>query len=304
MGPINIQQNINILENEIIFIKNRIKNIENNKKIKEYKEQIFEIEKNTLIANEIEKIKLEIINLQLNLDNIYKIILKENEKEESITKYGIYIKKLENTELNIKSLQIKIEVKDMEIKKLNDKYNNLKIEYGKITELCEEYDSIIQDNNDNELILIIMDKIFIKDMLYNQILVIIENSANKILKYIGIDEIKIEIKNIVHSMEANIIRKIEKTNILRSGKFYYNCYDMVLRLVLNKLNHTIKQDYLIIDELMDGVSEKNKDKMIKMLDYFKDYYEWTLIITHDESIRQYIENSMTIIKENGYSRIL
>ena len=104
MGPINIQQNINILENEIIFIKNRIKNIENNKKIKEYKEQIFEIEKNTLIANEIEKIKLEIINLQLNLDNIYKIILKENEKEESITKYGIYIKKLENTELNIKSL--------------------------------------------------------------------------------------------------------------------------------------------------------------------------------------------------------
>ena len=31
-------------------------------------------------------------------------------------------------------------------------------------------------------------------------------------------------------------------------------------------------NYLIIDEIMDGVSEKNKDKLLKLLEYFKTYY--------------------------------
>ncbi len=304
LNPINIQKELNVLENDIIYINNRMNNIKMNKQISEYKEQINEFDKNNIVKNDIDKLNLEINNLKLSIDNIYELVIKENEKGDILDKYEKFIKRLREIETEKKTKQLKLEIKEIELKKLNDKLIKLNIELGKITKYCEDYDLAINKINDNDIILTIIDKIFIKDMLYTQILNIIEVSANKILKYIGIDEIKIDIKNMNHSIDANIIRKQDRTNILRSGKFYYNCYDMIIRLVLNGLNQTIKQDYLIIDEIMDGVSDSNKSKMIKLFDYFKNYYEWTLIITHDDSIRQYIENSLTIIKENGYSKIL
>lgn len=304
LNPVNIQKEISLLENEIIYINNRMKNINTNKKIIDYKQQINNIEKNNIIKNEIDKLTLEINNLKLNLDNIYEMIIKENEKSDILDKHIKTIKKIKEIETQKKTKQLKLEIKEIEIKKLNDKLIKFNIELDKIIKYCEDYDLALNKINDNDIILTIIDKIFIKDMLYKQILNIIEISANKIIKYIGIDEIKIDIRNMNHSIDANIIRKNDKTNILRSGKFYYNCYDIIIRLVLNGLNQTIKQDYLIIDEIMDGVSDSNKNKMIKMFDYFKNYYDWTLIITHDETIRQYIDNSMTIIKENGYSKLL
>ena len=304
MDPINIQKNINAIENEITFLKNRIINIENNKKILEYREQIIKIEKKNNIKNEIKNLNLDICKLNIDIDNIYNLIIKENEKADTIVKFGEFIKKMEKIDKEKKLKQLRFQIEEIEIKNLNEKINKFNIEYGKITGHCEIHKLSIQKKTDNDIILTIMETLFIRDLVNNQILSIIENSANKILKYVGIDEIKINIKNIKHSMDVDIIRKDDKTNILRSGKFYYNCYDMILRMVFNKLNQTIKQDYLIIDEIMDGVSDKNKDKVIKILEYFKNYYDWTLIITHDENLRNYLEHSMYIVKENGYSKIL
>jgi len=303
MDPIKIQKNIFELEKEISNLNNRIMNIDNNNKIKEYTEVLVKQENYLESKKNMEIVKLEITNLKLEVDNIYKLVLAENEKEDKIKINVKYLERINILEKEKKSDTLKLEIYNIELKRLKDKLNKITEEETKLKIYCGDYNNLQQLIKDNEIILAIMNKVFIKDMLHNQVIHIMEDSANAILKYIGIDEIKIDMKLNTQNLDANIVRKMDKTNILRSGKFYYNCYDLILRLVLNRLNPLIKQDYLIIDEIMDGVSDKNKDKMFRMFDYFKDYYGWTLIITHDESIRQYIEHSLTISKENGYSVI-
>lgn len=299
-----------IITREIKYLENRIHNIERKSKMLEIRKKITRCEKYKSIIDEhnknvilLEKLKIECKNTELELDDINNKVIAENEKRDiGIVQQNNQKKIIDNlvkkNEINAEKYKIS-NLLDIKNKKLNILYTNI----GKITKVCELYTESVNDYEDYAKIKDIMVTVFIDIIIKDQILKKVENSMNVILKNIGIDEITMKLNK--QQTDIIIVRKKTKgINILRSGKFYCNIYDLVTRLVINKLNQSTRQDFLICDELLDGVSESNKSVIIKLIDYFKIYYDWVILITHDEQIRQYCDTVLSIEKVDGYSKIV
>lgn len=95
------------------------------------------------------------------------------------------------------------------------------------------------------------------------------------------------------------MKRLDNNSIIqRSGGFYTNLLDLVFRIALSQINQYIKQDFLIIDEIMDAVAEDNRHKIPMIFDYLKQYYSYVIMITHDKYLKEFIECNMEITKDN------
>jgi hypothetical protein len=322
--------NIDELQKDIIYLDNRVFNLDiydkikssenklitvKNKNYKDYEKYKKIISENDKLKLELEKINMDIYKNDIDINKINNDIQNEHFKRVNKNNYDL-VENYKNI-INDNKLKLRIEESKYNIIKINNdkkttELNKLEDNYKIILEYIKKYEKHVVDSFDYEKIRLLIDDIFINKLLNNEILPKIEKMTNNILNYLKMNNIKI---NLLKLQSGEFTKDLEiklKSNdntdrgvdIDRDGHFNFNMYDLVFRMVLTKFNYSLKQDYLIIDEILDGASEINKDKIQKILEYFNEYYNMVLVITHDEKIKQYIDKGIVIRKIKDGSSVI
>lgn len=271
----NIKKNNKEIQNKILVLENEYKKNEStyNEKI-----SIFNILKKNInadikIKNEIYKLK----NIKEKYDDNIEIINVLNEKIKD-KKINICIK--ENIEKEIKNYEknktlIEAELNhDEKIKK-----NIYKMEQEK-----NKYDRILK--------LFTVDKLLdnkIKNIVSN-----IESIVNNILK----DLTDFTIKLFVDIDKVSIYKNKDDELLDAKNLSGYEIFvtNLALRIAFCKLNKCVRSNFLMIDEGFTVSSQNNLPKMETLFDLIRQYFKWSIIVSHLDQIKTNYDFTHTIKK--------
>lgn len=289
----NLSNNVTELENKITSINEQLLTL-NEIKVKIDKKTRLELDKDrteveigSLRNDAVSKmtdlkkynLNLSAIELNKNIDiNISKvktdIVVLEHTKEETITR-------LERVNADILFNKESIENK-------NKLIDTIKKE--------EEIDKIFKVYID------LVGKKGISKLVLRSVLPIINSEVQRLLEDVCDFEIEIYM-NDKNDVEF-LMTKDGLSKLLKSGSgFEKTASSLALRGVLGKLSTLPMPNFITFDEILGKVATENIEKLKPLFDKIKDMYEIVFFITHNDLVKDWSTNNLTVIKENNISRI-
>ena len=143
----------------------------------------------------------------------------------------------------------------------------------------------------------------ISKLVLRSVLPIINSEVQRLLdEVVDFDvEIFINEKNDVQFL----LVKDEVTKLLKSGSgLEKTAASLALRAVLGKLSTLPMPNFITFDEVLGKVAPENLEKLKLLFDKIKDMYEIVFFITHNDLVRDWGDNVVTVIKgSNNLSKI-
>lgn len=275
-----IKQQQNELREEISELKlnfEKNKNMTNTLENKrtELADKIKQIEENKEKYNEYKKNKIEYENVNKQYQQMYnKQVINRNEQKE----------------------------KEREFLKINSQYEIIK-------NASEQYNDYKQNREEYEILqkMLTHDNGLIRKILKDQILPKMENTVNQMLATIGFNELTIQLAVNKNKRKMNniIIKTKGESDIAinRKGYFESSMIEMVFRMALSQINQFVKTNCIIVDEIYDGCANENKEKVTTLIEYFKEYYQFMIVISHNEDIVKLFDSRIIIKNKDGISHI-
>lgn len=272
--------------------KELVKFIQNNSSLKdkdnEYKRFL---EKKFNIENKLENINKNIEeNKNINITDINKNKEKLDKEKNTLEELNNIISKLRIKKGNILSDNARIKEN---LKEITNAYNETK----KLDEQIEIY-KIINNCLD--------DKNFIQKLLEDTIIINLEKFINKYTTMIKLPKIKLMFDKKKSSKNKTLSIYNDETNKLieTSGTYHFNMMNIILSICIAKINNEYQLNCLFIDELTDGSSEKNISNAVKLLYSINEIsdYDFILLISHNEIIKNSINSAINIKKLNDGTR--
>lgn len=300
------KENIAKLLSEISNLKECLSELDSYKNYDaEYRELNSEINKQ---SNDISK--KENLILKRNNDLEFEI-RKIDRTQHEITEYHnnqSYIEQNSVIEKEIVALKNEKDISKNNYKIVSEKYNFTSSE---ITRLKNEINSLIakidtiklleKKRDAYEIYLSCISRDGIPNMLINQSAPKIQNEVNNILSQIVefLLEIVIENKNVY----TNIVYDDKKWSLdLASGmeKFIAS---LTLRCAISNISHLPKSNFLVIDEGFGQLDSENIQSIMSFFNFLKNQYDFIIIISHLDVMRDLVDNHLDIKNENGFSKI-
>jgi hypothetical protein len=79
---------------------------------------------------------------------------------------------------------------------------------------------------------------------------------------------------------------------------------VALRCVLGKISTLPMPNFISFDEVLGKVAEINLEKIKPLFDKIKDMYDIVFFITHNDSVKDWSTNIVTVVKKNNISKIV
>jgi DNA repair exonuclease SbcCD ATPase subunit len=308
----------------------KLDDVDNTEHIKKHNSEI-----NSLV-DELEKIsaKIEILNNSLSsLNEVKKKVDAKNKMEldrdrleveigglrnkvvskmNDLKKYNINLEAIEhNQNIDIAVTKVKTDLAVLEHKKdetirniqriASDTENNRNAIVTK-TKLIE----IIKKEEEIEKIfkvyIELVGKKGISKLVLRSVLPIINSEVQRILEDVcDFDvEIFIDDKNDVQFL----MTKDETTKHLKSGSgFEKTAASLALRSVLGKISTLPMPNFITFDEVMGKVASENVEKLKNLFDKVKDMYDIVFLITHNDLVKDWANNVITVVKTNNISKV-
>jgi DNA repair exonuclease SbcCD ATPase subunit len=233
------------------------------------------------------------------------------EKKNDLKKYNLNLEAIKlNQSLDIQIIKIKTDLsvenysKDETIKKIERVQSDLKINGENIV-------------NKNKLIATIqkeeeIDKIFkmyielvgkkgVSKLVLRSVLPIINSELQRLLEDVVDFEVEIFI-NDKNDVQFYIV-KDDIQKLLKSGSgFEKTAASLALRAVLGKLSTLPMPNFITFDEVLGKVAPENLEKLKILFDKIKDMYEIVFFITHNDLVKDWSDNVVTVVKNNNLSK--
>lgn len=232
--------------------------------------------------NDLKKYKLNLDAIELNkkidieITNVKtKLSVLEHTKDDTITK-------IERVQTEIKNHKSGIETKTKLIETIKKE---------------EEIDKIFK------LYIELVGKKGISKLVLRSVLPIINSEVQRLLdEVVDFDvEIFINDKNDVQFL----LVKDEVSKLLKSGSgLEKTAASLALRAVLGKLSTLPMPNFITFDEVLGKVAPENLEKLKVLFDKIKDMYEIVFFITHNDLVKDWGDNVLTVVKgSNNISKI-
>ena len=245
--------------------------------------------------------------------------------------------------VELDSLRLKLKTKKSDLKKYNDNLTSIKnneeidIEISNIStkilvcenqkeELSKSVQRVVGDienNNNNietkeKLIVTInkeseIEKIFkvyiemvgkkgISKLVLRSVLPIINSELQRLLDDVTDFDVEIFIDD-KNEVKFSLIKdEVEKP--LKSGSgFELTSSSIALRCVLGKMSTLPMPNFIAFDEVLGRVADDNIEKMKPLFDKVRDMFDIVFFISHNELVKDFADNIITVVKENNISRI-
>jgi len=217
---------------------------------------------------------------------------------------------INNETLNKKIDAIKETIKELQAQKgslntnLLQVHSEIKVSESKIETLKLKLDktsSLLKEKAAYEYYLMAMEKDGISYQLMSKILPRIENEINSILSNL------VEFKIILNTDGKNINAYIVYDSVfwpleLSSGmeKFISS---IAIRIGLINISSLPKPVFFAIDEGLGVLDSTNLNQIYLLFNYIREIFNFTLIISHIDVVRDMVDNNITIENKNGFSKI-
>lgn len=142
----------------------------------------------------------------------------------------------------------------------------------------------------------------ISKLVLRSVLPIINSEVVRLLEDVCDFEIEIFIddKNDVQFL----LNKDGISKLLKSGSgFEKTASSLALRGVLGKLSTLPMPNFITFDEVLGKVANENIEKLKPLFDKIKNMYEIVFLITHNDIIKDWADNIITVVKENNLSKL-
>jgi len=266
-------------------------------------EEVNQVSKDAIKINaKIEKIesRLEVIasenkslkdTVEAYYDSAEKI--KENKK---------YFAEIDEYKEDIKTLtKNKVETQQ-QYKIVNNEFIVLKKEAEDIQKNINEINNLEQALYDYELYLSAMSRDGIQYQLISQSINDIEDEVNRVLENMRA-KFSVDLRMGGKNIKAYINNGVTSWNLeLASGmeKFMSN---LAIRLALIKISSLPKPSFFVMDEGLGVLDGENLMNMEGVFDFMKTQFDFILIISHIDLVKDYMDITIPIIKKNGFSHI-
>jgi DNA repair exonuclease SbcCD ATPase subunit len=143
----------------------------------------------------------------------------------------------------------------------------------------------------------------ISKLVLRSVLPIINSEVQRLLEDVTDFEVEIfmDDKNDVQFL----INKDNTSKLLKSGSgLEKTASSLALRAVLGKMSTLPMPNFITFDEVLGKVAAENLEKLKALFDKIKDMYEIVFLITHNDLVKDWADNVLTINKKDNISSLV
>lgn len=241
------------------------------------------------------------------LDNEINILEVNFQKQKDIENKYLELNELKN---NIDDNNSKLRNYQKELRELKNNKNNIEASIFKLKNSCECYSQLnskIEECDKKRLIYNNIISIFNKggindEILTKTIIPTLELTVNNILNCVEDYNIKIEYDD-KQNFRLYKDNNSRKNNVVLNSGHERGIDNMVFRLAFCFINNYIKTNFFVIDEGFKHSDEEHKDNLKSLFEYIRSSFDWCLITTHDEYVKNNFDKQINIEKKLGESFI-
>ena len=270
-----------------LTILNENKTLVDNKNKLELSVDRMEVEMGSL-RNDVTAKKNDLKKYQLNLDAIEFNKKVEIEVINIKTKLAVCEHTKEQTITHIQRVQTDIQTHRTNIVTKTKLIETIKKE--------EEVDKIFK------IYIELVGKKGISKLVLRSVLPIINSEAQRLLEDVVDFDIEI-FMNDKNDVQFLIV-KDEVSKLLKSGSgLEKTAASLALRAVLGKLSTLPMPNFITFDEVLGKVAPENLEKLKTLFDKIKDMYDIVFFITHNDLVKDWGDNVITVVKKDNMSKI-
>ena len=268
------------------------------------------------LSDSHQKLNLELHSVKNNIDksknqlNTMNVQLKTIETQfEELDRYSndLITNKTIDDKIKIdkeKLQEIKKELNDLNETKM-DLHSSIKVKEASRSNIIEQLNEIAEIEKEFEAYRYYMDAVGkdgIPYQLISKTIPVIEGEINNILSQIVPFSIALDVdgKNFGGRIVYDHERSWPLENSSGMERFISS---LAIRVALLKVSNLPKSNFLIIDEGMGSLDSEYLHGMQLMFDLLKAQFDYVIVISHLDNIRDMVDNIVEIKKVNGYSRI-
>lgn len=258
-----------------------------------------------LLVDEKNKLELSVDRADVEMGSLRNKI---TEKRNDLKKYNLNLEAIElNKKLDIEVSKVKTDLsvcehtKDDTITRIERVQTDIKSHKTNIETKTKLIETIKKEEEIDKIFKIYIDlvgKKGISKLVLRSVLPIINSEAQRLLEDVVDFEIEIFMneKNDVQFL----LNKDGISKLLKSGSgLEKTAASLALRAVLGKLSTLPMPNFITFDEVLGKVAPENIEKLKNIFDKIKDMYEIVFFITHNDLVKDWGDNVVTVIKDSS-----
>ena len=253
------------------------------------------------IKSQLSSLETKHITTNTNLEKTKSLVQDYYKNEEQIKTNQKLKSQLTVINNNIKDVSIKISTKDKELMDAFKKHTTLESQKETIESRIAEVKELEEKNNLYEYYLNALGKDGVSLELIEKAIPMLEGEINNILSQIvefGM-ELELEGKNI----NANLVYGDQKWSLELCSGMERFISGLAIRIALINVSNLPRPNFLVIDEGFGTLDNENLTSLYMLFSYLKTQFDFVMIISHIDSMRDVVDTLMEIKKENGFSRV-
>jgi len=306
-------QNLKIDKNEADELVKQLNEIKENVEKLSWSEQAQDdynelLENRNKKNNEITTVTDKIVRLESNL-SIYSEKLKDADKnialylqnEQSLQNNDLVNNEIETLKLEIKNLDIEIKSKNKLLLDLNGKMSVYKNQIEEINTKIANAEKTESEFKAYELYVKSVSRDGVPYEIISDTIPQIEGEINTILSQIVDFTAKIEMdgKNVV----PYIVYDEKKWPMGLTSGFEKFVLSLAIRVALINISNLPRPNFMVIDEGFGVIDSANLPSVQILFSYLKHSFDFIIIVSHLDALRDMVDNHLEIKKENGFSTV-
>jgi len=288
------------LNGEIFIITGELKTIQ---------DEINAINKTKTLVDDKNRLELDKDRAEVEMGSLRNSILS---KRNDLKKYNLNLEAIElNRKIDSEVAKVKTDIKVAEvtktdsITKLERVSSDIETNTTNIDTKTKLIEAIKKEEEVDKIYKIYIDlvgKKGISKLVLRSVLPIINSEVQRLLEDVCDFEVEIfmDDKNEVQFLMI----KDDTTKRLKAGSgFEKTAASLALRCVLGKISTLPMPNFITFDEVLGKVAPDNLEKLKILFDKIKDMYEIVFFITHNDLVKDWGDNVVTVSKPGNVSKI-
>jgi DNA repair exonuclease SbcCD ATPase subunit len=300
-------EHINSHQKSVTTLLNEIKELKETEE--EVKSELLTVNYNKSLVDEKNKLELNRDRAEVEMGSLRNEIVakKADLKKYQINQEAIELNRKIDSEVSM--VKTNIEIKTREKESTISKIEKVKQEIESNENSIEVKNKLIEHIKKEEEIeriykvyIELVGKKGISKLVLRSVLPIINSEVQRLLEDVCDFEIEIFIddKNDIQFL----LNKDGVSKPLKSGSgFEKTASSLALRGVLGKLSTLPMPNFITFDEVLGKIANENLEKLKPLFDKIKNMYEIVFLITHNDIVKDWSTNNITVIKTNNISKI-
>ena len=272
---------------------------ENLKKLKEDENKVSR-DINTLI-NKLSTFETKEIKLNGELLQVTQLIEDYLENEKQIQKNKELRTEMVSVRAELTSSKDDVDKLNTQLLKLNGEVSSLTNQKKTIEDRIDEVEKLEEQFGLYEYYLNSLGKDGVSYELISKALPMIEGEVNNILGQIVEFGLQLEMDG--KNINANIVYDDQKWSLEMCSGMEKFISGLAIRIALINVCNLPRPNFLVIDEGFGTLDNENLTSLYMLFAYLKTQFDFVMIISHIDSMRDVVDSLMEIKKVNGFSNI-